>query len=154
LKDGPVIEITEVAEPATYLVNAVELYGARIRALQIVHADDRGHWPWEVGYRGIRGARTMLCSTRSTILFVEATSRELNQQTARVLARVEAGETVTVTRNGKPVAVIRPYGPEEPPAYSFRTDPMGPDVSAPTFRGASDFSERVDELLAEFGSDE
>jgi len=84
---------------------------------------------------------------------MEATSRELNQQTARVLARVEAGETVTVTRNGRPVAVIRPYGLAEPVVYSFRTDPMGPDANAPTFRGASDFSERVDDLLAGFGSD-
>lgn len=84
---------------------------------------------------------------------MEATVRELNQQTAQVLARVEAGDTVTVTKNGMPVAVIRPYGAEDPAVYSFRTDPMGPDESAPTFRGAPDFSERVDELLAGFGAD-
>jgi len=84
---------------------------------------------------------------------MEATARELNQQTAQVLARVQAGETVTVTRNGQPVAVLRPYGQEDPPAYSFRTDPMGLDDDAPIFRGAPDFSERTEDLLAGFGSD-
>ena len=83
---------------------------------------------------------------------MEATARELNQQTAQVLARVEAGETVTVTKNGQPVAVLRPYGREDPPAYSFRTDPMGLD-EAPTFSGDPGFSEQVDDLLAGFGSD-
>jgi prevent-host-death family protein len=63
---------------------------------------------------------------------METTARELNQRTAQVLARVEAGETVTVTENGHPVAVLRPYGPEDPAAYPFRTDPMGMD-DAPTF---------------------
>jgi prevent-host-death family protein len=85
---------------------------------------------------------------------MEATARELNQHTARVLARVEAGETVTVTKSGRPVAVLRPYGQEDPPAYSFRTDPMGSDDSVPTFDGSPDFSERVDDLLAGFGGDE
>jgi prevent-host-death family protein len=84
---------------------------------------------------------------------MEATSRELNQQTAQVLARVEAGETITVTRNGRPVAVLRPYGAEDPMVYPFRTDPMGPDDSVPTFSGPADFSERVDDLLAGFGGD-
>jgi prevent-host-death family protein len=83
---------------------------------------------------------------------MDATARELNQQTAQVLARVQAGETITVTKNGMPVAVIRPYGPEDPAAYPFRTDPMGLD-DAPTFSGPADFSDRADDLLAGFGSD-
>jgi Domain of unknown function (DUF4262) len=45
LRGGPVIEIVEVAELAAHLVLATEFYGAGIRALQVVHADDRGHWP-------------------------------------------------------------------------------------------------------------
>jgi len=84
---------------------------------------------------------------------MEATVRELNQQTAQVLARVEAGEIVTVTKNGLPVAVLRPYGPQDPAAYPFRTDPMGIDAAAPTFSGDPGFSEQADELLAGFGSD-
>jgi len=85
---------------------------------------------------------------------VEATARELNQQTAQVLARVEAGETVTVTKNGRPVAVLRPYGPDDPAAYPFRTDPMGLDEAVPTFIGDPGFSEQVDDLLTGFGSDD
>jgi prevent-host-death family protein len=36
------------------------------------------------------------------------TVRELNQQTGEVLRRVEAGETLIVTKNGREVAVLRP----------------------------------------------
>lgn len=36
------------------------------------------------------------------------TKTELNQQTARVLARVAAGEKLTVTDRGRPIAVISP----------------------------------------------
>jgi prevent-host-death family protein len=85
---------------------------------------------------------------------MEATARELNQHTAQVLARVEAGETVTVTKSGRPVAVLRPYGSEDPATYPFRTDPMGLDDSLPTFSGPSSFSERVDDLLSGFGGDD
>ena len=71
---------------------------------------------------------------------METTVRELNQHTAQVLARVEAGEIVTVTRNGVPVAVLRPYGAADPVAYPFRTDPMGLDEDVPTFSGDPGFS--------------
>lgn len=37
--------------------------------------------------------------------------RELNQHTADVLARVELGERVEITRNGIPVATIEPARP-------------------------------------------
>jgi hypothetical protein len=57
---GPVIEIVEVAVPSAHLPVAVELCGPRIRALQLVHADDRGHWPWETGFRGMRGGQPVL----------------------------------------------------------------------------------------------
>lgn len=38
----------------------------------------------------------------------EATVRELRNQGGRVLDRVAAGERVTITRNGKPVARLEP----------------------------------------------
>jgi hypothetical protein len=57
LIDGPKIEIVEVTEPAMLLAIAVALFGPGIRALQVVHADDRGHWPWELGFRGGRGGQ-------------------------------------------------------------------------------------------------
>lgn len=85
---------------------------------------------------------------------MEATVRELNQQTAQVLARAEAGEKVTITRNGRPVAVIRGYDADEAGGYPFRTDPMGYDGELPTFDGPVDFSERVDDYLTGFGSDD
>jgi prevent-host-death family protein len=43
------------------------------------------------------------------------TVRELRNDGGRVLRRVERGETVTVTRDGQPVAELRPL-PREPRA--------------------------------------
>jgi hypothetical protein len=60
LRGGPLIEIVKVAEPAAHLLIAVELFGTAIQARQLVHADDRGHWPWDVGYRGVRGGQPVL----------------------------------------------------------------------------------------------
>jgi len=60
LRGGPVIEIVEVAEPTAHLYVAVDIFGTKIRALQLVHADDHGHWPWEVGFRGGRGGQPVL----------------------------------------------------------------------------------------------
>lgn len=57
---GPHIEIVGVSEPSAHLTLAVEFYGARVSALQVVHADDRGRWPWEIGYRGVRGGQPVL----------------------------------------------------------------------------------------------
>ena len=37
--------------------------------------------------------------------------RELNQHTADVIARVEAGERIEITRNGTRVAIIEPATP-------------------------------------------
>lgn len=38
--------------------------------------------------------------------------RELNQHTADVLARVEMGERVEITRNGRRVAILEPAQPD------------------------------------------
>ena len=57
---GPLIEIVQVQEPAAHLVTAVEIYGPRIQALQLVHADDLHRWPWETRYRGVRGGQPVL----------------------------------------------------------------------------------------------
>jgi Domain of unknown function (DUF4262) len=59
--DGrPLVEIVEVAVPAAHLQVAADLYGPSVRALQVVHADDRGHWPWDRRYRGVRGGQPVL----------------------------------------------------------------------------------------------
>jgi prevent-host-death family protein len=39
------------------------------------------------------------------------TQRELRNDSAAVLREVEAGQTLIVTRNGAPVAELRPLGP-------------------------------------------
>lgn len=85
---------------------------------------------------------------------METTVRELNQHTAQVLARAEAGESIVVTRNGRPVAVIRAYNAQEAGEYPFRTDPMGDDDAIPTFDGPADFSERIEEFMTGFGDDD
>ncbi|MDX3187419.1 DUF4262 domain-containing protein [Streptomyces sp. MN03-5084-2B] len=60
LPDGPLIEVVELAEPSTHLVFAAELYGPEIRALQLVHADTRGRFPWSPDYREGRAGQPVL----------------------------------------------------------------------------------------------
>jgi prevent-host-death family protein len=45
------------------------------------------------------------------VLMEPVTVSELNRQTARVLERVKAGESVEITEYGRPVARITPAGP-------------------------------------------
>jgi prevent-host-death family protein len=45
---------------------------------------------------------------------VEVATRELRNDTAGVLRRVEAGEPVVITVRGKPVADLVPHRPDEP----------------------------------------
>jgi Domain of unknown function (DUF4262) len=60
LNGGPFVEYVALPEPSAHLYTAVSLFGPRIRAIQIVHADARGHWPWDPGYRGVRGGQPVL----------------------------------------------------------------------------------------------
>jgi hypothetical protein len=60
LRDGPLVEIVGVTAPWAHLHMAAVFYGRGIRALQLVHADDRGHWPWDRWYRGVRGGQPIL----------------------------------------------------------------------------------------------
>ena len=41
---------------------------------------------------------------------MEMPSRQLRNDTGGLLRRVEAGETITITVNGRPVAVLQPVG--------------------------------------------
>jgi hypothetical protein len=56
----PLIEIVQVAEPSVHLGVAAEFHGTGFTAFQLVYADDRGHWPWERGFRGGRGGQPVL----------------------------------------------------------------------------------------------
>jgi Domain of unknown function (DUF4262) len=57
---GRLLEVVEVAEPTAHLHTAVSLYGPYASAVQLVYADDRGHWPWDAGYRGGKGGQPVL----------------------------------------------------------------------------------------------
>lgn len=59
------------------------------------------------------------------------TKTELNQQTARVLARVAAGETLTITDRGRPIAQITP-----PKVDDWEHLVASGRVTMPTRRGA------------------
>jgi len=52
----------------------------------------------------VRQAWCYICRT-----IVEVASRELRNDTAGLLRKVEAGETVVITRRGKPVANLVPH---------------------------------------------
>jgi hypothetical protein len=60
LPGGSLIEVVLIAEAAVHLTIAAEFHGPRFRAVQLVYADDRGHWPWDVGFRGGRGGQPVL----------------------------------------------------------------------------------------------
>lgn len=58
------------------------------------------------------GTPRFRCYACSTI--VEVATRELRNDTAGVLRRVEGGESVVITVRGKPVADLVPHKPDEP----------------------------------------
>ncbi|WP_410567734.1 DUF4262 domain-containing protein [Amycolatopsis sp. cmx-4-61] len=60
LPDGRLLEVVELAEPSAHLVFAVALYGPAIRALQLVHADAQGRFPWSPAYRDGRAGQPVL----------------------------------------------------------------------------------------------
>ncbi|MGW4058512.1 DUF4262 domain-containing protein [Amycolatopsis sp. NPDC004747] len=60
LRDGPLVEVVELAEPSVHLVFAAALYGPEIRALQLVHADTRGRFPWSPDYRDGQAGQPVL----------------------------------------------------------------------------------------------
>ena len=60
VEGGPLTEVVWVAEPSAHLFTTVEFYGPGIQALQLAWADDRGHWPWDAGFRGHKGGQPVL----------------------------------------------------------------------------------------------
>jgi prevent-host-death family protein len=83
---------------------------------------------------------------------METTAREFNQNASRILAAAERGERITVTKNGRPVAILSPVGGQEVAPYP--TDPMGEDDEAPVFRSGStlDWSAGRGDYLNGFGT--
>lgn len=55
------LEVVELPHPEAHLFVATGLYGEDVvQALQLVWADERGSWPWDVGHRGGRGGQPVL----------------------------------------------------------------------------------------------
>jgi len=68
------------------------------------------------------------------------TQRELRNQSAAVLREVEAGRTLVVTRNGTPVAELRPIRPRRFAPRSILADAAAraPRIDAGRFRADLD----------------
>jgi prevent-host-death family protein len=76
------------------------------------------------------------------------TQRELRNQSAAVLREVEAGQTLVVTRNGTPVAELRPIRPRRFVPRSTLADAAAgaPRIDAGRFRADLDavVDQRID----------
>lgn len=68
------------------------------------------------------------------------TQRELRNQSAAVLREVEAGRTIIVSRNGTPVAELRPIRPRQfvPRATLAEAVARAPRIDADRFRADLD----------------
>ncbi len=66
--------------------------------------------------------------------------RELRNSSAKVLREVQAGQTVIVTRNGEPVAELRPIQPRRfvPRAVIAEVATRAPRIDAERFRADID----------------
>ncbi|WP_328288285.1 type II toxin-antitoxin system Phd/YefM family antitoxin [Streptomyces blattellae] len=62
---------------------------------------------------------------------METTAREFNQNASRILAAAERGESITVTKNGRPVAVLSPVGDQGTPVPPIRRTPWARTTRRP-----------------------
>ena len=90
-------------------------------------------------------------ATCATLLLMTRiiTQRELRNQSAAVLREVEAGRTIVVTRNGTPVAELRPIRPRRFVLRATLAEAAvrSPRIDAARFRADLDavIDQRVDE---------
>jgi len=75
--------------------------------------------------------------------------RELRNDSAAVLREVEGGQTLVITRNGTPVAELRPLGPRRfaPRERLAQAAKVAPRIDARRFRADVDaiIDQRVDD---------
>ncbi len=57
---GRRVEVVELPHPQAHLLFAGDVYGPALRAVQLVHADDSGVWPWTRSYRSGAGGQPVL----------------------------------------------------------------------------------------------
>ncbi|WP_367043540.1 type II toxin-antitoxin system prevent-host-death family antitoxin [Streptomyces sp. Je 1-332] len=82
---------------------------------------------------------------------METTAREFNQKSSQILAAAERGETITVTKNGRPVATITPYREAEIPPYPI--GPIGDSIDIPELDLGGDLTnDEMEEILKGMGS--
>jgi hypothetical protein len=126
LTGGPVIQMVQVAEPTAHLHIAAEMFGPRIQALQVVHADDRGHWPWECGYRGVRGGQPVLG-------LVDPTATAPASPVTWVVPATPADDTATPTGAGATTLTADGTGTSitDPTATSPADGTMSPTADTP-----------------------
>jgi prevent-host-death family protein len=73
------------------------------------------------------------------MIMIEVTIRDLRNQGGKVLERVERGEVLTVTRDGRPVAELRPLPRRPVPAATLLSRWHGlPAVDPATLRADLD----------------
>jgi prevent-host-death family protein len=80
---------------------------------------------------------------------METTARDFNQKSSQILAAAARGETVTVTKNGVPVARVVPIGDEDVPPYP--TGPIG-DIELPDLDLPDLTNDEMEEILKGMGS--
>jgi prevent-host-death family protein len=61
----------------------------------------------------------------------QVSARDANQRFAEMLATVEAGERVVITKRGRPVAVVSPYAIEVTPERQAAIDRMIASMDEP-----------------------
>ena len=66
----------------------------------------------------------------------QVTAREANQQFAKILSAVEAGEQVVISKHGKPVAVMSPYRPAPDAERQAAVERMIASMDEPVELGA------------------
>lgn len=60
LDNGRLVEMVEVSEPYAVLSGVADALLPGLQALQAVHTDDRGHWPWDHRYQNHLGWQPLL----------------------------------------------------------------------------------------------
>jgi hypothetical protein len=60
LGTGANFETVRLPRPWAHLHTAVEIFGPQLSALQLVHSDERGHWPWDRRFRNGAGGQPVL----------------------------------------------------------------------------------------------
>jgi prevent-host-death family protein len=66
----------------------------------------------------------------------QVTAREANQNFAKILSAVEAGQQVVISKRGKPVAVMSPYKPAQDAEHQAAVEHLRAVLNEPVQLGA------------------